>query len=141
MLENIYNQKVTILNKLRRADTPEKKEDLWFKTVVTDAAWYTDSARSAGSSSVFIGTYITVLLPFHEEYVPYLEWKDLNNKDEKFTISMGDYIILGEIEEEVTAANVVAVMQKYGENVCLVRHHKASYPRFGATVQLKIEGV
>ena len=141
MLGNIYNQKITILNKLKRADTQDKKEDLWFKSVVEDAAWYKDSSRSAGGSSVFIGTYITVLIPFHDEYIQYIDWKDLDNKENTFTVSGGDYIILGDVKEEITAQNVIEVMHKYGENVCLVRHHNSSYPRFGASVQLKIEGV
>lgn len=58
-----------------------------------------------------------------------------------FTVSTGDYVVLGEVTEDITADNVVKTMQKYGENVCLVRHHNENYNRFGARVQLKIEGV
>lgn len=140
MLENIYNQTITILNKLRREDN-DGKTDLWYKTVVDNAVWYTDSARSAGSNAVYIGSYITILLPFHDEYMDYEEWKKQVNKDELFTVSVGDYIIKGTIEDEVNANNIVKVTQKYGENVCLVRHHNANYNRFGARVQLKIQGV
>lgn len=141
MLKTIYNQRITILNRLRRSDN-DSGVDLWYKTVVNDAAWYTKSARSAGGSTVFIGTYITVLLPFHDDYVSYRKWKDLANKNLKFTMSTGDYIILGDIEEdEVFAKDIVATLQKYGESVCQVKHCNASYDRFGATVQLKIEGV
>ena len=70
MLKSIYNQKVTILNKLRRTDN-DNKVDAWYKSTINDVAWYTKSARSAGGSSVYIGTYVTVLIPFHEEYVKY----------------------------------------------------------------------
>lgn len=140
MLENIYNQTITILNKLRREDN-DGKTDVWYKTVVDNAVWYTDSARSAGSNAVYIGSYITILLPFHDEYMDYEEWKKQVNKDELFTVSVGDYIIKGTIEDEVNANNIVKVTQKYGENVCLVRHHNANYNRFGARVQLKIQGV
>ena len=140
MLESIYNQTITILNKLRREDN-DGKTDIWYKTVVDNAVWYTDSARSAGSNAVYIGSYITILLPFHEEYMDYEEWKKQVNKDELFTVSVGDYIIKGTIEDEVNANNIVKVTQKYGENVCLVRHHNANYDRFGARVQLKIQGV
>lgn len=140
MLENIYNQTVTILNKLKGVDSLTKK-DIWYKTVLTDVAWYADSTRTATSSAVYIGTYIKVLIPFHNEYLPYLEWREAGNQDTHYTMSTGDYIILGEVPEDITAENIVKTLQKYGENVCTVKHHKESYNRFGARIQLMIEGV
>lgn len=120
MLKNIYNQTITILNKLKRPDSNTGK-DVWYKTVIRDAVWYTDSARSAGNHDVYIGSYITILIPFHEEYKDYLEWKVLPNKEEYFTFSNGDYVIRGLMEDEVTADNIVKTLEKYGENVCFVR--------------------
>ena len=140
MLENIYNQRVTILNKLKRTDS-KTGVDVWRKSIVDDVVWYTKSARSAGSSSVFIGTYITVLFPFNSRYLPYMEWKKPGNQDEHFTMSSGDYIILGDVPENITANNIIKVLEQYGENVCQVKHHNANYRRFGARVQLKVEGV
>ena len=140
MLENIYNQRVTILNKLKRTDS-KTGVDVWRKSTVDDVVWYTKSARSAGSSSVFIGTYITVLFPFNSRYLPYMEWKKPGNQDGHFTMSSGDYIILGDVPENITANNIVKVLEQYGENVCQVKHHNANYKRFGARVQLKVEGV
>ena len=140
MLENIYNQRVTILNKLKRTDN-KTGVDVWRKSTVDDVVWYTKSARSAGSSSVFIGTYITVLFPFNSRYLPYMEWKKPGNQEEHFTMSCGDYIILGDIPENITANNIIKVLEQYRENVCQVKHYNANYKRFGARVQLKVEGV
>lgn len=140
MLENIYNQRVTILNKLKRTDN-KTGVDVWRKSTVDNVVWYTKSARSAGSSSVFIGTYITVLFPFNSRYLPYMEWKKPGNQEEHFTMSSGDYIILGDVPENITANNIIKVLEGYGENVCQVKHHNANYKRFGARVQLKVEGV
>ena len=140
MLENIYNQRVTILNKLKRTDS-KTGVDVWRKSTVDDVVWYTKSARSAGSSSVFISTYITVLFPFNSRYLPYMEWKKPGNQDEHFTMSSGDYIILGDVPENITANNIIKVLEQYGENVCQVKHHNANYKRCGARVQLKVEGV
>lgn len=140
MLKNIYNQTVTILNKLKREDN-DGKMDLWYKTVLNDVVWYADSARSAGNHDVYIGRYITVLIPFHNEYVDYLDWRGLRDKENYYTMSMGDYVIQGLMPEEVDASNIVKTLQKYGERVCLVRHHNTNYDRFGATVQLKVQGV
>lgn len=140
MLQSIYNEKVTILNRWRRSDSGQNL-DRWFKYVIDDCVWYTDSARSAGGSAVYIGTYITILIPFHDDFVPYVEWKKLNDKSGIFTVSNGDYLILGDVPEEIDASNVVSVVEEYQPNVCLVRHVQQMHDRFGATVQLKIQGV
>lgn len=140
MLNNIYNQKITILNKLKRTDSSTGL-DVWYKHTVDDAAWYTDSARSAGGSSVYIGSYITVLIPFHDDYMPYKDWRNIDDKDSYFTMQANDYIVLGEMEEDVDANNIIQVLQKYGELVCQVKHHNENYNRFGARVQIKVEGV
>ena len=140
MLQNIYNEKITVLNRWRRADSGDKL-DTWYKHTVNDCAWYTDSARSAGGNAVYIGTYITILIPFHDDFVPYVDWKKLSNKDDVFTVSNGDYLILGEVPENVDASNVVAIVEKYQPNVCLVKHVQQVHDRFGATVQLKVQGV
>lgn len=141
MWKNIYNQRITILNKLKRVDTDDKKLDVWYKHTVDNAVWYEDSARNSGGNGVYIGTYITVLIPFNDDYVDYRNWKQLTNKDSKFTMSSGDYIVLGDVEEEITASNVVETMKSYEGNYCIVRHIKRPHKRFNATVQLKIEGV
>ena len=86
-------------------------------------------------------SYITVLFPFNSRYLPYMEWKKPGNQDEHFTMSSGDYIILGDVPENITANNIIKVLEQYGENVCQVKHHNANYKRFGARVQLKVEGV
>ena len=140
MLENIYKEQVTILNKLRYGDSDEKR-DVWYKTVVDNVVWYTDSARSAGSHDVFIGSYITILFPFNEKYLPYMEWKDRYDRENYFTASNGDYVVKGIVTEEITPDNITKVMQKYREDVCIVRHHNDKHNRFGARVQLKIQGV
>lgn len=140
MYETIYSETVTFLNKLHRKDSFVNK-DIWFKTIINDAVWYTDSARAAGSNAVYIATYITVLVPFHDEFLSYIDWKLPGNQDGHYTMSQGDYVVRGIVTEDVTADNVVEVMKGYGEDVCYVRHHKETHDRFGAHVQLKIQGV
>lgn len=139
MLSNIYNQKVTILNKLKRADSANNVDE-WRKTVIHDAAWYSKSERTVQSSSVAIGSYIVCLIPYHEEFLAYSDWKQEGMQDGHYTLSSGDYIVLGEIEEEVTANNVVSIMSQYEPNVCIVKHFEVAHSRFGSTVQLRVEG-
>ena len=139
MLKNIYNQKVTILNKLKNSDS-QSNLDVWHKTVIDDVAWYEQVERTVMNNSVAIGSYITCLIPFHEEYLPYSEWRKAGNQDGHYTMSSGDYIVLGEVTEDVTAQNIVATMTKYEPNVCTVKHCSNAHMRFGATVQLQVEG-
>ncbi len=140
MLTNIYNETVTILNKLKRTDSFTGK-DVWYKTVLSDAAWYSNVERTATNSSVFIGSYIKVLIPFHDNYLSYEDWKNPGNPDAHYTMSVGDYIVRGEVLEDITADNIVKVMQNYGEDVCLVKYRRELHDRFGASVQLEVQGI
>lgn len=140
ILENIYNQTVTIFNKLRRDDSGTGVDE-WKKTVIKDAVWYTRSVMTAGGSAAYIGTYHTIDIPYHEEYLDYNDWRELSDKDSHFTISSGDYVILGEVLEDVNANNIISVAKKYGERCCMVKNHRTLPQRFGAKVQVSIEGV
>lgn len=140
MLKNIYNQTITILNKLKRTDSLTNV-DVWYKQVINDAAWYTNSERDVTNNGVYIGTYTTVLIPFHNNCLEYSDWKKPGNQIGNYTISTGDYVILGIVTEDVNANNVIEVVKRYGENVCVVKHHRRLDIRFGAKVQLRIEGV
>lgn len=140
ILNNIYNQKITILNKLKKADSLTGL-DVWHKTVLTDAAWYSQTERTATASSVYIGSYFKVLIPFHDNCLYYVDWKQSGMQDGNYTMSAGDYIILGEVTEDITPNNVVATMTKYEPNVCQVKTFQPLHDRFSAFVQLSVEGV
>lgn len=140
MLENIYNQKITILNKLKQTDSTTGA-DVWYKHTVENATWYLSSERTVSNSSVLIGTYIKVLIPFNDMFMPYETWKLTGNQDLHYTISSGDYIVLGNVVEDITNNNIVKVMTSYEPNVCQVKHFQIKNNRFGATVQIYIEGV
>ena len=139
MLKSIYNQKVTILNRQKRT-TNTSGVDTWYKTIVYNAAWYEEAVRTVVNNGVVIGTVLKVLIPFSDDYMPYKEWSKLTDKGSHFTMSPGDYVILGDVTEEVTASNVVSVVNQY-EDKCCVKHITKPHKRFGATVQLKIEGI
>lgn len=140
ILNSIYNQKITILNKLKKTDGTTGL-DTWHKTVITDAAWYSQTERTATVSSVYIGSYIKVLIPFHDAYLDYSDWKQVGMQDANYTMSVGDYIVLGTVSEDITASNVIATTAKYEPNVCLVKTFQPLHNRFDAYVQLEIEGV
>ena len=76
-----------------------------------------------------------------DNFLPYEEWKNHGNQDTNYTISIGDYVVKGEVVEDITADNIVKVLQNYGDRVCLVKFRQEVHDRFGATVQLQVEGV
>lgn len=144
MYQNIYNQTVTILNKLKRADT-DGSSDVWYKRSVTDAAWYAQVQRTVTAGNVAIGSYIVVMIPYHEEYVRYRDWKNLSASERvgKFTMSTGDYLVLGNIDEaeaSITPSNITTIVNEYEPDVCQIKHLEELHDRFGSYVQLRIEG-
>lgn len=140
ILTSIYNQTITILNKCKQQDS-NTTTDLWYKTVLHDAAWYSKVERTVSGSTVAIGSYISVLIPYHAEFMDYKEWKLLEDKSVNYTISAGDYVILGEIEEtEITSSNIISITAKYEPDTCQVKYFQRMHERFGSYVQLNIEG-
>lgn len=136
MINNIYNQRITILNKKDKKDLTTKK-DIWKKTVLNNVAVYKNSDRGVYLNNIVISEYYLVLIPFNDNFKEYSIWK----KDMKgYSISNGDYIVIGDINETIDSDNIVSVLSNY-PNKCVVKHFEILPKRFGASVQLKIEGV
>ena len=66
----IYNETLTILNKLKASDTMSK-QDLWFKHVIQDGAWYMTNETSMSGTTVNISSKITILIPNNSMYQEY----------------------------------------------------------------------
>lgn len=114
-----FNNTITVLNRRDGKDSPDHL-DAWRKTVLTLCAWKHTETRSQSGEAVEVneGEDYLVRVPPSEYYRPYSEWK----KDMAgFTFSPGDYIIKGEIPEEVTAENVQSVVSKYRPGAFEVR--------------------
>lgn len=105
---------VTVLNKRDGMDSSDHL-DTWKKTVLTGCFWAGQQTRvkpERMSTSLEINESASYLLrvPQSEGYHPYREWKD---DMDGFTFSPGDYIIRGEVPEEITPDNVQAVVERY----------------------------
>lgn len=140
-MKNIYNDTITILNKLKATDSITK-QDAWYKTILHNAYWSNTSVSNVSGTTVGVGEVIKVLIPFNNNYKQYNDWKQAGNQDDAYTMSTNDYIIYGEVLEDVTSNNVVQITTKYGEKVCTVRSVTECEKRISnQVVQLKIEGV
>lgn len=112
-----FRHTVTVLNKRDGLDSPDHL-DTWKKTVLKQCAWKqtetrSQSGRVSEGAEANEGADYLVRVPPSEEYRPYSAWK---NTMEGFTFSLGDYVLKGEITEEVTAETVQSVVNKYRPN-------------------------
>lgn len=112
-LGKIYDDTITVINKLDAKDAA-LKQDAYYKTVLNHCMWSVKQTRSVqDDGTVIIGTVHRVQIPESENYLPYRDWKSADNRDDAFTLSTGDYVILGNVEEDITASNIKAVAKNY----------------------------
>lgn len=133
-----FDYTITILNKLK-AQHSETKQDIWKKTVVKNCAWSSNLVRNIAGTSVSVGASYIVRIPKNEDYKPYSEWiKTMQG----FTFSTGDYLILGDIEEEIiTPQTVLSIIRKYRPNACEIRFFKDNTGTVEVAEHYHLEGV
>lgn len=135
-----WTHTVTVLNKRAGRDSADYL-DSWKKTVLTDCFWAGkqtrgQSGRMTSSAEVNEGASYVLRVPRAPEYRPYREWKvDM----EGFTFSPGDYIIRGEVAEEITPETVQAVVEKYRPDAFEVQLFKDNTD--GPLPHYRLEGV
>ena len=102
-----WNDTVTVLNKRDGLDSPDGL-DAWKRTVLTGCFWIDQKEQGQSGTEINLSVSCLVRIPWSVEYRPYQEWKvDMKG----FTFSTGDYIILGEVSEPVSAENVQNVVR------------------------------
>lgn len=116
-------QKVTIINRLRREDSATN-QDIWIKHELAACVWNAQSTSQQAGTQTNVGAYVTLEIPsgVNSDYKPYDVWK--SNAGDGWTVSQGDYIVLGEVSETLTPNNLVQVMASYGGNAAKVRVFK-----------------
>lgn len=113
-------QTVTIINKVKKADSG-LSSDIWVKHTLDNCVWQVSSVASQNGITTNLGEKITIHIPTRQK-VPYLAYNDFTGAYENsFTVSMNDYIVLGEVTETITSDNITRVMQGYGKNACKVQ--------------------
>lgn len=118
-----YCDTVTIYNRLKAADSPDKKEH-WKKTVLERCSYNSAMIRSAGANQktflqMDLRPEYTVRIPKNPSYRPYHEWK----QDQiGFTLSAGDLVIKGICPEEIDPAtnNITKVLRQYASDAFII---------------------
>ena len=137
-MDGLYNNQVTIVNKLKKADSGVgATTDTYKKTVINTAEFRKKKVRNVSGNTVFIGETETVLIPFGSGYLPYETWKTDTSKG--FTMEVGDLIFYHSLTETPTSANITSLKQTY--DCCDVRTVEVAKSNGLARVQVKVEGV
>ena len=132
--------KITLLNKLKRKDSVTGL-DVWYKTIIKDCAYKKDRISDVNGTTVSMGQQFTILIPFTEKYLPYKEWKSLEDKVGHYTLSTQDVIIFGEVTQDVTANNITEIKNSHEPNTCEIRSIEQVDSKYGANYEFRVGGV
>ena len=123
-LGSLYDETVTVLNRLDAKDAGAP-QDSYHVTVLHGCMWDSKATRIVQSDgTVVVGTVHRLQIPESEAYVPYLEWVKLSDRSGRFTLRHGDYVVLGEVSETVTASNVKRVVAAYEPDAFQIQHFR-----------------
>lgn len=133
-----FDYTLTLLNRVKATDSTTGL-DVWKKTVLKNCAFSSRAIRNVqGSNTVSLGSAYVVRIPKNDDYKPYNEWYQTL---EGFTFSTGDYIIKGEISEDVSPKNVVSLINKYRPDAFEIRLFKDNTGTVELLEHYHIEGV
>lgn len=107
---------ITLYNRIRAADTPDRKER-WIRTVLHNCFWKSSVGTTFSGTDAGIRNIYTVRIPKDPRYLPYHEF--VKKPAWYFTVSQEDIVILGEIQEEITGESghmAAQVLNRYSPN-------------------------
>ncbi|MDE6357908.1 MAG: hypothetical protein K2L15_04895 [Eubacteriales bacterium] len=133
-----FNQKITVLNKIKATHSTTRL-DVWKKTTLDSCFFNAQAVRNINGTTVTMGNNFICRVPKNDNYRPYNKWiEDL----EGFTFSTGDYIVKGEVTEDlITPDNIRKVVEKYKPNAFEVRFFKDNTGIIAFLEHYHLEGV
>lgn len=131
---------ITLLNKLKRKDSTTNI-DVWYKTVIKDCVYKKDKISTVNGNIVSMGQQFTILIPFTGKYLPYRDWKQLEDKTGYYTLSEQDVIILDIVTEDITAQNITQIKNDYEPNTCEIRSIEQVEQKLSVNFEFRVGGV
>ena len=131
---------ITLLNRLKRKDSVTNN-DVWYKSVIENCVYKKDRISNISGTVVSMGQQFTILIPFTNKYLPYKEWKALEDKTGYYTLSNQDVIILDIVEEDVTAQNIIQIKNDYEPNTCEIRSIEQVDKKLSVQFEFRVGGV
>ena len=93
-----YNQTITLYNRIRSADSSDKKEH-WRRTVLRGCFWKANIGTYFSDKQAAVQNTYVVRIPGSDRYAVYAEFLKSAGA---FTVSKGDIVVHGECKEEIT---------------------------------------
>lgn len=130
-LGELYNQTVTVVNRLDARDTP-LRQDVYYATVLDGCMWSQKQVRTVqDDGTVVLGVTHVVQVPESDRFLPYNDWASETkvapvgvDGDEggtpfvpPFTARLGDYVFKGEVEEPVDATALKKLVSRHEPDV------------------------
>ena len=134
------NGNITLLNRLKRKDSVTNT-DVWYKTKIQNCVYKKDRITTVNGTVVSMGQAFTILIPFTGNYLPYKDWKKLEDKTGFYTLSEQDVIILDDVVEEVTPQNITQIKNDYEPNTCEIRSIEQVNQVFSVQFEFRVSGV
>ena len=134
------NGNITLLNRLKRKDSVTNT-DVWYKTKIQNCVYKKDRITTVNGTVVSMGQAFTILIPFTGNYLPYKDWKKLEDKTGFYTLSEQDIIILDDVIEEVTSQNITQIKNDYEPNTCEIRSIEQVNQVFSVQFEFRVSGV
>ena len=134
------NGSITLLNRLKRKDSVTNT-DVWYKTKIQNCVYKKDRITTVNGTVVSMGQAFTILIPFTGNYLPYKDWKKLEDKKGFYTLSEQDVIILDDVVEEVTPQNITQIKNDYEPNTCEIRSIEQVNQVFSVQFEFRVSGV
>ena len=123
-LDELYDETVTVLNRIDARDAG-LKQDAYHATVLRGCMWDAKATRTVQSDgTVLIGTVHRLQIPESAAYVPYRDFVKLEDREGRFTLRHGDYVVRGEVDEQVDAANVKRIADEREPDAFQVQHFR-----------------
>lgn len=93
-----WNTTITVYNKY---ENPSSRIITWYKTVIHNCFWkYTGNKIVVGETALETNTTMC-RIPVNTAFLEKYAWDEADDKSEHFTLSLGDIIIKGEVDEIV----------------------------------------
>lgn len=102
----MFHDTITVLNKTKNLTT---HKDEWNKVVIHGCNWASKTIRNVSGSTASISYTLSCRIPY---------------RGVQISINLGDYVVKGELKEEVTADNIVKLINSYRPNAFMVKAYK-----------------
>lgn len=115
-LSKLLPQKITIINRLKSKDN-ESKRDKFYKKILDNCIWDNSKLANQSGKSIYYSRGYSVQIPTEQKYKykDYREW--IIDAENSFTLSLDDYVVLGEVTEDITPDNLKDIINRYSPNV------------------------